>query len=171
MRPVLAMHFIEKLQQAESYHDVLRIFYGDVLTDDVIDTMLKTKTRPEHQNMYGSTMSRPRIAGVSDTMAFSVDQPSLQGTGSIAVASGATSDFVQDSPACHNCGDTSVSGSVAKQRRHRRRKNNNKADRRRRRNRGHSGGKRKGLGRKKMKQGKMNVASCYDHIINYCSSY
>ena len=72
-------YFAEKLKKADSYHDVLRIFYGDLLTNEFIDEMM---TSQQQTKFYGTSMGRPRIGGLSDSMSFAVEQASLEGISS-----------------------------------------------------------------------------------------
>ena len=70
-------YFTRKLQQARTFHDVYRIFYGEYLTDDVIESLL---TSPSQGQYYHGVVGRPRIGGLPDTMAYGVNRPSIQGT-------------------------------------------------------------------------------------------
>ena len=68
--------FSEVLKSATSYHDVLRAFYGSVLTDEAIDNIMASNPQRRY---YSSAFGRPRIGGLSDSMAFAMGPPHLQG--------------------------------------------------------------------------------------------
>lgn len=68
--------FSEVLKTASSYHDVLRAFYGSVLTNEAIDNMMASHPQPQ---FYSSAFGRPRIGGLSDSMSFAMAPRSLQG--------------------------------------------------------------------------------------------
>ena len=89
MHPVPVTYFALKLSEADTYHDVLRIFYGEILTNNVIDNMLRAQPYKK-QRQESVAMGRPRIGGVSDTMTMSRRTPRLDGI--------VMSPFMLDSP-------------------------------------------------------------------------
>ncbi len=169
MRPVPVQYFTKKIHDAESYHDILRIFYGDILTDEIIDSIMSSQPQSK---MYGPPMGRPRIGGLSDTMSFALESPGLEGI--------IPSPFMHDSPLggveplCENCekfsrdlfsssrrGSYDDSKSRNRRRDNKRNKKGNKKNRKGRRKR------RKGRG-KKYRQGRWDECTYYirSHIVN-----
>ena len=74
MEAVPVQMVAQRIQEAVTYHDVLSIFYGDRLTNDIIDNILATKWHGRSK-----ARPRPRIGGLSDTMSFSPHETTYQG--------------------------------------------------------------------------------------------
>ena len=79
-KAVSIQDFSEVLKSASSYHDVLRVFYGSVLTNEAIDNMMASHPQPK---FYGSPFGRPRIGGLSDSMSFAMAPANIQGIPSL----------------------------------------------------------------------------------------
>ncbi|ELU14047.1 hypothetical protein CAPTEDRAFT_197036 [Capitella teleta] len=71
--------FATKINSAHSFHDVFRIFYGDFLSNDDIETMM-TSSRNLHSNQ------RPRLGGVSHNIIPGPHFSSMEGTYPIPVS-------------------------------------------------------------------------------------
>jgi len=77
MEAVPVQMVAQRIQEADTYHDVLSLFYGDRLPNEIIDTILATQW---HGHTPSKTRPRPRIGGLSDTMSFSPHETTFQGS-------------------------------------------------------------------------------------------
>ena len=129
----------QRIQEAVTYHDVLSIFYGDRLTNDIIDNVLATEWRGR---MSSKVRPRPRIGGLSDTLSFSPHETTFQGRGP----------YLNSSRVCAGCRHTPrfVSHLMVGRTRVRNRVHTKSRIRRHKKKRG----KRKGRGRKRKRKGK-----------------
>ena len=80
MKPVSVMYFTKKLHEAKSYHDVFRIFYGDYLSNDVVENMIAS---PDSQTMSDETVESVIDSTEeenNDVSPFGSDRPISEGS-------------------------------------------------------------------------------------------
>ena len=173
----------QRIQEAVTYHDVLSIFYGDRLTNDIIDNVLATEWRGR---MSSKVRPRPRIGGLSDTLSFSPQETTFQGRRPSLNSSHVCLGH-RPTPRCVShliVGRTRVKNTIhsksrirrhkkkrgkRKGRRGRKRKRKGKKRKRKRgRNKKRKGSKRKGKGRRR-KKGKINVPENDHNLKTKCS--
>ena len=168
--------FESKIHSIRTYHDVLRIFYGNhILTDDIIDTMMMEDHPQYFHTPYGtmvgfSPVRQPAVMSTSDrdTQAHEAASNSRRDKGK-----GISSDVLHDSPViCKDCsrsmsdvmfgdsntksrntGDSTHSSSNKHRGRKRRKKEKKK--------------KRKGRGRKRYRKGKEILFICTHYSIKF----
>ncbi|KAK2176229.1 hypothetical protein NP493_675g03096 [Ridgeia piscesae] len=139
MEAVPVQMVAQRIQEADTYHDVLSLFYGDRLPNEIIDTILATQW---HGHTPSKTRPRPRIGGLSDTMSFSPHETTFQGSrphlNSSHVCVGCSATGLSFVPR-RIAGRTRVTARTARRRvrRHKKRR-----------------GRRKGRGRKRNRKGK-----------------
>ncbi len=159
--------FESKIHSIRTYHDVLRIFYGNhILTDDIIDTMMMEDNAQYFHTPYGTMVGfspvRQHVMGSSDrdTQAY---EPSNSRRDK---GKGISSDVLHDSPViCKDCpgsmsdvmfGDSTKSrntgdSSHSSSNKHRGKKRRKKEKKKK---------KRKGRGRKRYRKGNEILFIC-----------
>ena len=157
--------FQEKLHSVRTYHDVLRIFYGNhILTDDIIDSMMENNAQP-YDTPYGtmvgfSPVRRPRL-GDRDKEYFSTSFSTRnrgEGIPSDMLLHDSSSSSSVMSKNKGSMSDIMLSDESVPQRKDdntRTSSNNHRTRNRRRKHRGKGRKRRKGRGRKRFKKGKV----------------